>query len=304
MKVLCAIDGSEFSNWALEALGTLFHQSLREVVLLNVIDSAPLTKGLNKKGAPQGYIKQAITAMNAEGKKLLKASEQKVEFAISQAVTNPSITIKSVLARGHVAETTVKQTEKRKPDLVIVGSRGLTDIGGYLMGSVSKRVLSHAPAAVLSVKAPVPQKVCALIGVDGSKASQLAAHRVKSWIAPESGSLHVLSVVPDTLTDIAPQILPKARVKALTYPFHLRAQELASQYREFFLKEGYAVSSHVQTGNPREVIVNHIVKKKANLAIMGSKGLTGSERFEMGSVSEWVAAYAPCSVLVVRPRPS
>ena len=302
MKVLCAVDGSEFSNWAVEALGALFHHSLREVILLHVIDTTHLPKGLKKKGATQGYVKQTIAAMNAEGEKVLKAFEQRVEVSISQAVTKRSVTVQSVLARGHVAETIVKQAEKRKPDLVIVGSRGLSDIGGYLMGSVSKRVLSHAPAAILSVKAPISSTVCALISVDGSKASKLAANKVKSWILPETVSLHVLSVVPDTLTDIAPKILPKARVKALTEPFHLRAQELAAQYREFFLKEGYKVTSEVLTGNPREVIVENIEKQKADLTIMGSKGLTGSQRFEMGSVSEWVAAYSPSSVLVVRPR--
>ncbi|NIO07252.1 MAG: universal stress protein, partial [Deltaproteobacteria bacterium] len=37
------------------------------------------------------------------------------------------------------------------------------------------------------------------------------------------------------------------------------------------------------------------------LAVLGAKGLTGPERFQMGSVSEWVAAHAGCSILVVRP---
>ena len=91
---------------------------------------------------------------------------------------------------------------------------------------------------------------------------------------------------------------------ALTEPFYQRAQELTNQYRTLFIKEGYEVIPEILNGNPREVILESLRKTKAQLAILGSKGLTGPERFQMGSVSEWVAAYSTCSVMVVRPRPN
>ena len=50
MKILCAVDGSEFSHWAVKAIGNLFHQSLKEVVLLHVIDNLPFKQGLKKGG--------------------------------------------------------------------------------------------------------------------------------------------------------------------------------------------------------------------------------------------------------------
>ena len=304
MKILCAVDGSEFSSWAIQALGALFHQSLKEVVLFHVIDTTHL-KEASKKGKPDAvHLKQVMSAMEREGEKILKACKQKASVAISQAVTKPFSAIRTVLAKGHVADIIIKQAEKRKPDLVVIGSRGLSDIRGYLLGSVSRKVLSHAPCAVLTIKGPMPSEAHAVMAVDGSKASTLAANKVKQWTSPESVSIHILSVVPDILTDIAPKVLPKTRVKALTEPFHIRARELAAQYREFFLKDEYEVTTEVLNGNPRDMIVENIERKKGDLAILGSKGLTGSERFQMGSVSEWVAAYAACSVLVIRPRPA
>ena len=84
MRVLCAVDGSEFSNWAVEALGTLFHQSLKEVVLLHVVDDVQLRQGMKNEGVSQAKIKKVITAMNHDGKQLLKQAE-------SHAALSPSI---------------------------------------------------------------------------------------------------------------------------------------------------------------------------------------------------------------------
>ena len=50
MKALCAVDGSKFSMRAVEALGALFHQSVREVILVHVIDTSLLELGLKKEG--------------------------------------------------------------------------------------------------------------------------------------------------------------------------------------------------------------------------------------------------------------
>ncbi|MDH4195581.1 MAG: universal stress protein, partial [Nitrospirota bacterium] len=67
-------------------------------------------------------------------------------------------------------------------------------------------------------------------------------------------------------------------------------------------KRKFKVTSEVVPGNPRTAILDSLVNREAGLAVLGAKGLTGPERFQMGSVSEWVAAYSGCSILVVRPQ--
>ncbi len=302
MKVLCAVDGSEFSNWAVEALGTLFHQSLKEVVLLHVVDDVQLRQGMKKEGASQAKIKKVITAMNQVGKQLLKQAEDHAALAINQAQAKPFVTIRTVLTHGHVTNAVIKQAEKRKVDLIVMGSRGLSNITGYLMGSVSRKVLTHATCAVMIVKKSIPSRPKSVLAVDGSNASKRAVSAFHSWFLPEDISLHVLSVVPQFLADIGPKLLSKSHVKSLMKPFQIRANEVTAQYREFFLKEGYRVFADVEEGDPRKVILDQLEKKKADLAVLGSKGLTGPERFQMGSVSEWVAGYTSCSTLVVRPK--
>lgn len=304
MKIICAVDGSEYADWGIETLGTLFHRSLKEVVLLHVMDTNPLRAGLKKEGARASKVKKYVSALEKHGRELLQRSKERADLAINQSTTKPFVTIRSILAKGHAADVIIREAEKRKPHLIILGSRGMADIKGYLMGSVSRKVLSYAPCAVMMVKEPLLTPVKVVLAVDGSKASKRAANATKNWLDPEDVSIRVLSAVPQVLTDIAPKVLPKAHVLALTEPFYHRAEELTSEYRTMFIKEGYEVIPEILKGNPREIILESLRKTKAQLAVMGSKGLTGPERFQMGSVSEWVAAYSTCSVLVVRPRVS
>ncbi|MCA9471878.1 MAG: universal stress protein [Nitrospirales bacterium] len=301
MKVVCAVDGSTHSYWAVEALAMLFHQSLKEVVLLHVVDDVQLRQGMKKERASPSHMKEVITAMNHDGETLLKHAEDHAIFAINQAHTKPFVSIRTVLANGHVTNVITKQAEKRKADLIVMGSRGLSNVAGYLMGSVSRKVLMHAPCAVLTVKEKIPENPDVLLAVDGSNASKRAVRTFHSWIYPEGVSLHVLSVVPQFLAGIGPNLIAKSHAKTLLRPFQLRAREIIAHYRQFFLKDGYRVTVSVKEGEPRKVILEQLESQKANLAVLGSKGLTGPERFQMGSVSEWVSDYTSCSTLVIRP---
>jgi len=302
MKALCAVDGSKFSMRAIEALGTVFHQSLREVILVHVIDTSLLESGLKKEGTKTGKTKKILTALETEGKKILKASEAYANQVFNQQTEKALVRVRSVLVKGHAANAIVKEAEKRQPHLVVLGSRGFHDIQGYFMGSVSRKVLSHAPCPVFIVKDPIQTPVRVVLAVDGSTASTRAANYLKSWISPDLVSVHVLSVVPQAHRGLGASVRVKPYTKALTEAFQKQAQETTAQVRSLLFKKKFDVTSKVVTGNPRETILDCLVTHEASLAVLGAKGLTGPERFQMGSVSEWVAAYSGCSILVVRPH--
>jgi glycine betaine transporter len=56
----------------------------------------------------------------------------------------------------------------------------------------------------------------------------------------------------------------------------------------------------VESGDPREVIVEHARRLHAELIVMGTHGRRGISRALIGSVAESVVRTAHCSVLVVR----
>ncbi|MBI4401536.1 MAG: universal stress protein [Nitrospirae bacterium] len=297
MKVLCAVDGSQFSQWAVEALGALGSQRPDTVVLLHTVDTGAIKA---KEARDQAKLKASLAAIDSEGNKLLQRMAQTATLALSQAATASRTKVRTVLAHGPVGETIVRQAGRRGVDLLMVGSRGLSDIRGFLLGSVSRKVVSLASRPVLVVKRRLPEMTRVVLAIDGSKHSRAAAEFLRDRLLPESAHLTVLSVVAPIVTDIAASVLPPSQLERLTKPREDQARQLVAAFREMYLKEGYAVSSEVLSGHPSQAILQHAERTQADLIVVGSRGLAGTERLLLGSVSEGVVKYAPCSVMVVR----
>ena len=65
-------------------------------------------------------------------------------------------------------------------------------------------------------------------------------------------------------------------------------------------KEGIEVQTHPVEGDPAEGILNVAEETKADLIVVGNKGMTGAKRFLLGSVPNKVSHHAPCSVMIIR----
>jgi nucleotide-binding universal stress UspA family protein len=60
----------------------------------------------------------------------------------------------SLLARGDAATEILDYASKYQMDLIVAGSRGLSQFKSFLMGSVSRKLVHYANCSVLLVKAP------------------------------------------------------------------------------------------------------------------------------------------------------
>jgi len=189
-----------------------------------------------------------------------------------------------------------------KADLILIGSRGLSDIRGFLLGSISRQIASIAPCSVLVVKQPLPQLTHVTLAVDDSKHSRAAARFLRSFILPESATTTILSSAERPVTDLAVRYLSNAQVAELERPVLERATRLVTSLRDDFLQEGYAAVTVVQMGHVIDTIVKHVERDHADLLVIGSRELTKSERLYLGSVSESLLRHAPCSILIVRGR--
>ncbi len=196
MKILCAVDESAFSLWAMESVGKFFRHSVKELTLLHVVELGFLKGGRggrSKTDAPS--TKDLVKTLEATGKKILTDCAHRMEMELHQAATKPFAALKTALVKGRTADAILSSAEKYRPDLIVVGSRGLQDLPGYLLGSISRTVLTHGPCSVLTAKRPpidVPPPV--LLALDGSKPSRFAASRVKEWLSPEEVTLQLVSL--------------------------------------------------------------------------------------------------------------
>jgi len=297
MHILCAVDGSEWSRWGVQALKALAELEPEDVTLLHVVDPSALRSGRGRNPVAE---KRALAAMEKAGGILLREAERSARVALGQAATGPRTTLHRTLAHGPLARTIVRQARRVKADLIIIGSRGLSDIRGFLLGSISRQVASIAPCSVFVVKQPIPQLTRVTLAVDDSKHSRAAARFLRSRVLPESATTTILSSAERPVTDLAVRYLSKAQVAELERPVVERATQLVATLRDEFLKEGYAVVTDVQQGHVIDTIIKHVEADHADLLVVGSRDLTKSERLHLGSVSESLLRHAPCSVLIVR----
>ncbi len=75
------------------------------------------------------------------------------DFAsLKEQARSKGMSIETFIAVGHPAEQIVHYAEQREADMIVMGHRGKSRIQQWLLGSVSKRVLSYAPCTVTIVR--------------------------------------------------------------------------------------------------------------------------------------------------------
>ncbi|MBS0184392.1 MAG: universal stress protein [Nitrospira sp.] len=297
MRILCAVDGSEHSRWGVQALEALAGREPEHVALLHIVDQPALKVAKNKNPVAA---KRAIAAMEKAGTIVLRDAARSARLALGQAATGPRTKFQTILTHGPAAHTIAKTARRLKTDLILIGSRGLSDIQGFLLGSVSRQVVSAAACSVLVVKQPMPNLHRVALAVDDSAPSRAAARFLRSSILPETATVTILSTVESPVTDLAARYLSESQLTELTKPVMERATTFVNGLRNDFIKEGVPVVTQVQMGHVIDIIVKSVEADRDELLVIGTRGLTKNERLYLGSVSESLLRRAPCSVLIVR----
>ncbi|MBC1226992.1 universal stress protein [Listeria booriae] len=136
-----------------------------------------------------------------------------------------------------------------------------------------------------------------LVGVDGSNESEEALKR-GIQIAIKDGATLGIGFVAD-VRRIAPLI-------DYEQTYAKKAKEYGKGLVEIYKNEAETlgvkdVETFVKFGTPKTTFVKKIIGKfDPDLVLVGSTGLTPTEEFLLGSVSNYVAAHAPCDVIVVK----
>ena len=145
MKVLVAVDGSECSSHAVDALLERLWAKGTEFMVLSV--NEPI------------YYEYAVPTSSAYVEQL---NEARLEFKnyLSKLVIGVAAKIKEKLgidaetrvAEGSIAESIVDEAESWNADLIVMGSHGRKGLQKFILGSVAEKVATHAPCSVEIVK--------------------------------------------------------------------------------------------------------------------------------------------------------
>ncbi len=134
-KILVAVDGSNYSNTAVKKAGALADKFGSKVTLLNVIK--PLSVFHEEVEVVEDLQKD-------EARTILRKSKE--------ALIDMGVDSKTLFRKGDPASEIVDLAKEDDFDLIMIGSRGLSSIKMFLLGSVSKRVSEHASCSVMVVR--------------------------------------------------------------------------------------------------------------------------------------------------------
>jgi nucleotide-binding universal stress UspA family protein len=141
-----------------------------------------------------------------------------------------------------------------------------------------------------------------VVGFDFSHSGGEAMHRSLALAArAPSHVLHFLCVIE------AHAALPTLPTKQVDYQYAERVQHaltgvITAELEKMNITAPVHFYVHARIGKPAAEILTLAREVGADLIVVGSKGLTGVERFVLGSVAEKVVREAECAVVVARAK--
>jgi nucleotide-binding universal stress UspA family protein len=134
-RILVAVDGSLYSDYAIDQAISMGRICNSEVFLITVIDLYPE----QMSAAPA-----LMEKMSQEARDILERAKEKVE--------KENIKCETIIHMGgQPHEFIIKEAKEKDVDLIIIGTHGKTGLKRMLIGSVAQKVVGYAPCPVMVV---------------------------------------------------------------------------------------------------------------------------------------------------------
>lgn len=308
MKILIGYDGSECAD---AAIGDLRRAGLPEVAESQVLIVAEVWLPPPDPSDPATGFANAldsiIAPMYAKARRAVQEAEKLADRGRSRvSALFPKWTVTSGASYGSPAWELVFTADRWQPDLVVVGSHGMSALGRFVLGSVSQVVLNESQSSVRIARGRVEEPdtpVRIIVGLDGSGESETAVREVASRAWPANSQVKLV-VVDDPIS---------VRFVGDDFPLVVDDDEQADHaWAERILAQNAAilrgrpdieVMTELIEGNPKNELITAAEAWGADCIFIGSSGASNtSARFILGSVSAAVASRAHCSVEVVRKK--
>lgn len=166
---------------------------------------------------------------------------------------------------------------------------------------------AFAPALSERLRArQAPMKV--LLPIDGSEASIVAVQEIAHSALPPESTIELLYAIHSRLP-VIPDFPPWAVTIAAAHGESIRAQTrhapevlaAAAKLLQMHQRQATIVTKTVE-GVPKDEILREASAWGADRIVMGSHGRGHADRAILGSTAAAVAAEAPCTVQIARPR--
>ncbi|MDW7670417.1 MAG: universal stress protein [Bacillota bacterium] len=139
-KMIVAIDGSEMTKKVLLRARLIAEKIGSDVVVMTVVKQLQL------------FDYYTGTDLNEQLNEEVKVSAERTLEQARHFFEGFSGHFDTMLTYGDPAEEILQVTEREKPDLLVMGSRGLSGFERAMLGSVSLKVLHHVKCDMMIVR--------------------------------------------------------------------------------------------------------------------------------------------------------
>ncbi len=136
-KIMVAVDGSENSYLAVDNAVGMASLNNGKVDVISVI--------------PQNMHVWSDSS-NSEYLNYRKKYYKDIHSKIAEKMKKAGVEYTSIIKNGHIGSMICEEAEKLGVDVIVIGSRGLSNVSRVILGSVSSYVAASAKCSVLIVK--------------------------------------------------------------------------------------------------------------------------------------------------------
>ncbi|MDX2314967.1 MAG: universal stress protein [Gammaproteobacteria bacterium] len=144
-NILVATDASPASNRAINFAADLAGKYDATLHLIYAVREMQLPPELKKMAEVEKIAGARSDVLDFVGKKILSDAEVRAQKKGANK-------IKTSLEHGDPATAIMRYAKKRKIDLIVLGTRGLNQVKGMLMGSVSRKVTNLSDVSCLIIR--------------------------------------------------------------------------------------------------------------------------------------------------------
>jgi nucleotide-binding universal stress UspA family protein len=144
MKVLVAVDGSECSSAAVDAVAESHWPNNTQFLVITVVE--PIYYEYALPGAYLPSLDGAQKELYAYCQGLVDAKVSHIKSSIAGSEVSGKV------MDGLIAETIIDAAQDWDADMLVVGSHGRKGFQKFLLGSVAEKVAAHSPCSVQIIK--------------------------------------------------------------------------------------------------------------------------------------------------------
>ena len=144
-NILLATDASPASNRAINLAADMAGKYGATLHLVYAVREMQLPPELKKMAEVEKIVGARSDVLDFVGNKILSEAEER-------AVKKGAVNVKTSLEHGDPATVILRYAKRRKVDLIVLGTRGLSQMKGVLMGSVSRKVTNLSEISCLIVR--------------------------------------------------------------------------------------------------------------------------------------------------------